>query len=267
MASSGDATQRGEPTGSPTGERILRSNVADWDTRATGGRPVGRPFDVAPTISDCYGHAWRQMWRYFWRLIVIGIVYFVLTAVLSGVLGGITGSMSASSPNGNPNVVVTGFVGLLSTLLSVFVSIPLSYGVAYVFVRAARDEPPQVSDLFEAFRSAYWPSIANAILLGIIVGLGYILFIIPGIILSIRLSFASFLVVDEHFGPWEAITESWRRTRGYSWTIIGMALLAIGISIVGLILLVIGIIPASLLIYLAFATLYTAATAHPRETL
>jgi membrane-anchored glycerophosphoryl diester phosphodiesterase (GDPDase) len=84
---------------------------------------------------------------------------------------------------------------------------------------------------------------------------------VPGIILSVRLSFVPFLVIDEGRGPVEALLESWRRTSGYGWTIFGAFLLGIVIFLVGLIILIVGSIPATMLIYLAFASLYAGVTA------
>ncbi len=90
---------------------------------------------------------------------------------------------------------------------------------------------------------------------------GFILLIVPGIILAVRLSFVPFLVIDEGRGPVEALIESWSRTSGYSWTILGAALQAVIIVIVGFIILIVGSIPATMLVYLAFASLYAAITA------
>jgi membrane-anchored glycerophosphoryl diester phosphodiesterase (GDPDase) len=99
-----------------------------------------------------------------------------------------------------------------------------------------------------------------------IIAIGFILLIVPGIVLAVRLAFVPFLVVDEGRGPVEALTESWNRTNGYSWTILGAAALAVVIILVGLVLLVVGSIPATMLAYLAFASLYAGVTARKAAT-
>ena len=64
----------------------------------------------------------------------------------------------------------------------------------------------------------------------VIVSLGTVLFIIPGIYLACRLSFTTFLVTDRKMEAIEAVKESWRLTDGHCWTVLLIALVAIPIS-------------------------------------
>lgn len=216
---------------------------------------TGFDLPASAGVSDCYSHAWKQLKRAFIPLLIVWLVSVVLSAVISGVGAGIGGVLDGMMDSESAT-----FSSLLSGLLQLLVGTPLSVGTAYVFLRAARGETPQVNDLFAAFRSTniWFSSIATIFLMGIIIGIGYVLLIIPGIFLTIKLSFAIFLVVDENLGPMAALRESWRRTAGHAWSIVGIALLAIPISIVGFILLLVGIIPASMLVALAFASIYVA---------
>jgi uncharacterized membrane protein len=102
------------------------------------------------------------------------------------------------------------------------------------------------------------------ILVTIVLVVGFIFLIVPGIFLAVRLAFVPFLVVDEGRGPVEALEESFRRTAGYSWTVFITGLLAMVVVIVGFILLVIGSIPATMLVSLAFASLDAGVTARKR---
>ena len=69
--------------------------------------------------------------------------------------------------------------------------------------------------------------------------IGLIFLIVPGIIIGIRLIFTWFLIIDKKSSAMVAIKDSWRMTKGYSWTIFGMALLAIPIVLIGFILLLV----------------------------
>ena len=154
--------------------------------------------------------------------------------------------------------------GLLSFLYQFLVVRPIIFGAAYAWLRAARGSKPEVNDLFLPFRRNYLGTVIAGLLWQLAIGIGLVLFIIPGLILAVRLAFVPFLVVDEGLGALEALSESWRRTSGYSWTIVGAWLVGIVAVFVGLLLLVIGSIPATMLVYLAFASLYAAATARQR---
>ncbi|HCC71773.1 MAG TPA: hypothetical protein DEQ09_11575 [Bacteroidales bacterium] len=97
--------------------------------------------------------------------------------------------------------------------------------------------------------------LANLIVFAIIM-IGFIMLIIPGIILSCRLAFVSYLVMDKKMEPITAVEESWRLTKGYGWTIFAMGLVSFFIIIFGLLMLIVGISPAIMWVSGAFATLY-----------
>lgn len=229
----------GTPPGAASGD-WLPSNVGTY-----GASPGGPGWP--PTVAGSYGHGWRQLWPNFWRLVLIGIVAVVIFYVPAGILG-VLGQRVA-------------FVGLLAGLYDLLVGVPLIYGAAYAVLRAARGQTPEVGDLFVPFERCYGASIGAAVLTSICTTIAFILLVIPGIIVGIRLSFVPFLVVDEGYRPVAALRESWQRTRGFSWTIFGMQLLGVVVSAVGVILLVIGVIPAAMWVYLSFAALFVAVTA------
>jgi uncharacterized membrane protein len=49
----------------------------------------------------------------------------------------------------------------------------------------------------------------------IIVGIGLVLFIIPGLILSVMFSLVPYLILDEKMGALEAVKASMQRTKGH----------------------------------------------------
>jgi len=203
---------------------------------------------IEPTVGNAYSHAWNVLKADFWSLLLIGFVAWLL--------GGAVGAVLNRGPSG----------GLVSTLYQYLIGTPIFYGAAYAWLRAVRGQRPELSDLFVPFRRSWVSCVLAQILLTIVVVVGLILLIVPGIFLAVRLSFVPFLVVDEGRGPVDAMTESFNRTAGHGWTIVGAALLAILVVIVGFILLIVGSIPATMLVYLAFASLYTAITVRKRAT-
>lgn len=199
---------------------------------------------IEPTIGGAYSHAWSILKADFWTLLLIGFVAWLLVGVIGSVIGRLGSAGSA-----------------VSFLYQILVATPISFGAAYAWLRAVRGLKPEVGDLFVPFQRNYISVVLAGVLLEIVVAVGFVLLIVPGIVLAVRLAFVPFLVVDEGLGAIQALQESWRRTSGYSWTLFGAALLAIVIVIVGLILLIVGTIPATMLVYLAFASLYAAITA------
>lgn len=202
---------------------------------------------LEPSIGAAYSHAWNILKADFWTLLLIGFVAWLLGGAIGGALGRIGGAG-----------------GAISTIYQILVGTPISFGAAYAWLRAVRGQKPEVADLFVPFQRNWISCVLAGLLWEIIILVGLVLLIIPGIFLAVRLSFVPFLVVDEGLGPVEALSESFRRTSGYGWTIFGAFILAIIVVIVGLILLIVGSIPATMLVYLAFASLFAAITAHKR---
>jgi uncharacterized membrane protein len=173
-------------------------------------------------------------------LLLIGIV-FVLISSVSWVF----------------RFAAVGLSPVLSLAYSILLTNPLGYGVAFAYLKAARGDELQVKDMFEAFRN-YWNAVLASLLVSVITIVGFVLFIIPGIIFACKLAFTPYLVVDRKMGVIEAVKESWRMTGGHAWKVFLIGLLAIPIGIAGLICFGVGIIVAIMWVTLAFASLYHA---------
>lgn len=234
-------TTSGEYPDSPQGER-LPSNVDSFGAASLGS--MASPAEAAPTIpieptvGAAFSHAWEVLKRDFGRLLLISFVAWLISAVL--------------------NVVLNAIFKEWSSLISLVIATPLYYGALGATLKAVRGQRPELSNIFVQYHTNWVRCVLTSLLLWVILCVGYILLVIPGVILTVRLSFAPLLVIDEHRGPFEAISESWRRTEGHFWTIFLSFLLSFVVIMVGLVLLLVGVIPATMLVYLAFASLYVA---------
>src|SRR5258708_2770596 len=163
----------------PPAGGVLPSNTASFGE--TGPATAG--LAIEPTIGGAYSHAWNILKADFWSLLLVGFVAWLLAGLVPSVLGRADGAGSG-----------------LSALYQILVSTPISFGAAYAWLRAVRGLKPQVSDLFVPFQRNYIGCVLAGLLLEVVLIVGYILLIVPGIILSVRLSFVPFLVVDEGRG-------------------------------------------------------------------
>jgi len=199
---------------------------------------------IDPTYSGAFSHGWQTMKKYFIELLVV-----ILVLILFSIPMGIVNSYLDTNSFGYF------FFTLFNIAYGIIVMGPISFGANWVFLKAARNEPFKTYDIFMAFQNIWNVVIAN-ILVGFIIGIGFVLLIIPGIIFACRLAFVCYIVMDQKLEPIEAIKKSWEMTRGYSWTIFGMAIASFFIAIAGIICLVVGIFPAIIWIEAAFASLY-----------
>jgi len=200
---------------------------------------------LVPGVSSSYGNAWRQLWKYFLELFLIGIIGFLI-GIPAGMGGWAQGVVAAA-----------GVLSFFGFVYSVLISGPVNYGVAFAYLKAARGDKLEIKDMFEAFKN-YWNAVLASLLVFVIVVIGLILLIVPGIIFACKLVFTPYLVVDRKMEVMEAIRESWRMTGGHAWKVFLIGLLAIPIGIAGLICFGVGIIVAIMWVTLAFASLYHA---------
>ena len=168
---------------------------------------------------------------------------YFLELFLIGILGFIIGVPAWIFESDRDVVATLTLLGVLGFIYGLLIANPTDYGVSFAFLKAARNDRPEIKDMFEAFNN-YWNAVLANILVGAIVVIGFILLIIPGIIFLCKLVFTPYLVVDRKMAVIEAVKESWRMTNGHAWKVFLLFLLAIPVSIAGLICFGVGIIPA-----------------------
>lgn len=212
----------------------------------------GEPLPVIGVMSS-YGHGWRQLWKHFLMLFLIGIIAGVISTP-GHVMSNAEFLKSIGQRIGGAGAAASVF---LSFAYSILLTKPISYGVAFASLQAARNEPLDIRDMFEAFHN-YWNAVLSALLVSVIVGIGFVLLIVPGIIFACKLAFTPYLVVDRFMTVTEAIKESWRMTTGHAGKVFLIGLLGIPLGIAGLLFCFVGIIISIMWIRMAFASLYHA---------
>ena len=276
-------------SGPESGERVLPSNVASWSSpefsapppsRAVGtppplgvgtypssraawgyGRtPVDPPLPVViePTVGGVYGHAWATVRHRFWGLFFVGLVATIIGGLISAAINGIGALLTGATDLQLFSVTAQ----LLGQALGTW---PIWAGVQFANLQTVRSGRAEIDDIFEPYRRGLLNVIVAQFVTTTLVVAAFAFLVVPGIVVGLRLSFVTLLVVDEGFGPIEAIRESWRRTSGFGWTLLGIGLVAIPVVLVGLLALIVGVIPAVMVIALTIPTMFAAVTeAHGR---
>lgn len=197
------------------------------------------------TISGSYAYAWQQIWKYF--------LYFFVVALIVGIAESPSGVFSESEFENGPLTVLL----LIFGTAYMFLLLPvIKYGGDLIFLRGIRNEKMDITELFAGFRENYVSIILANLITFSLIGIGFVFLIIPGIILAVRLSFVSLLVMDKKMEPIAAIEKSWEMTKGHGWKIFGMFLLAIPVFIGGLIFCVVGVFVSIIWISAAFKAMY-----------
>ena len=126
---------------------------------------------LVPGVGSSYGNGWGKLWKYFLELLVIGII---------GAIIGIPFGMSGWARDAVGTATILGVLGFIYNILVVG---PTDYGVSFAYLKAARSDKLEISNMFEAFRN-YWNAVLANLLVGVIVFIGFVLLIIPGIIFA-----------------------------------------------------------------------------------
>jgi hypothetical protein len=149
-------------------------------------------------------------------LVGAAIVVFVIVGLVSGLLQNAGGVI----------------LGLLAGIVRL-VGYALFTGFVVRLVQDVRDgrRDQTVGDLFSSAAPAILSLIVFGILWGIGVGIGFILLIIPGLILITFWSVGAPAIVIEDAGPIEAFGRSWRLVRGDAWSVFAALLVILLIVI------------------------------------
>lgn len=128
-------------------------------------------------------------------------------------------------------------------------------GYLAVLIRHYRGERIVFDDLFSL--DSRWISFAFlALIKGIFIFLGLVLFIVPGVYLAIRWMFAELLVIDQGMKPMEALRRSRAMTQGHGWGLLWFAFVCSLIVVAGFFLFVVGAAAAAVVVNLALLKIY-----------
>lgn len=202
----------------------------------------------APDVGSCYGHGFGKLKEHFLELLAVALLVIVLA---------IPFCLLCLADDVFPFGGLFGGVALLYGLIVIG---PAEYGVAFASLKSARGVRPQVKDVFVPLQN-YLNVVVAFLLVEVIVGIGFLLLIVPGIIFACKLAFVPYLVVERKLDPAEAIRESWRMTKGHAVDIFLIGLLAIPIFIAGGLIIGVGAIVAVIWIRLALASMYYSVSA------
>jgi uncharacterized membrane protein len=183
----------------------------------------------------------RRPWFFVGATLVIFLLYIVAGALTATIDYALTGDTENHSGVGS---ILDWLIGTL-----------ISMGVVAFYLKA-HDNPEQVTLSALWHPHPYWSYLAATVLVGLVIVLGLLLLIVPGIIFGLMFMFTSFIVIDRALGPIDAMKESKRITSGYRWRLLGFILLLALINLAGVIALVVGLLVTVPVTSIAFANAY-----------
>jgi hypothetical protein len=135
-------------------------------------------------------------------------------------------------------IPVVGFV-------AIFINPVLFGGLMYTFTRRIRGDVPSVGDAFSGFSLAFLQLGLAGLVSALLICVGLLLCVLPGIYLAVGYTFALPLVIDKKYDFWAAMEVSRRVVHKQWWTLFGLLIVAFLINVVGILACFVGWIVAA----------------------
>ncbi|GIK84307.1 MAG: hypothetical protein BroJett025_09290 [Patescibacteria group bacterium] len=191
-------------------------------------------------ISDSFRSAW-EIFKKEWIVVYAVQLLPIVVAIVYNMLISETNENSAFA-----------MIWGLAYLVIQFI---VSMGVIKAYVELIRGKKVTMDMITSVAPKAINFIVAQILMMLIIFG-GFLLFIIPGIIFSIKFMFTPYLIVDKGMGPIEALKASAKMTDGVKWDIFGFMAATVVLMYSGILALFVGLIVTIPIGTLAYVILY-----------
>jgi len=197
------------------------------------------------SIKTLFNGAWAD-YKKTWKLFILIGIIFMLVGLASNLAIGI--DPYTGLPQGSP------IIGILGWALQMF----LGLGFIRFLLHIVDGKKYELEDIFKGPQSVmHLVSFAVVtVLYGSIVGLGTLLFVVPGLIALVGLTFAQYIVAEQKAGIFESFQHSWSMTEGSRWKIFWLMIVIVLFNILGVLALGVGLLITIPVTYLISAHLY-----------
>ena len=210
---------------------------------------LSRGYDYS--ITQLIGEAWQLISGTKGIIFAGFVVFYLVMFVASFIIGLVFGIFGALSDN----MVLAIVVQFATSILATAVAYPFLAGVSMIGIRRAAGQPFSFNDIFSYFGRTV-PLLITAILMMILIYIGFFLLILPGIYLSVAYMLAMQLVVERNLSPWQALEASRKALSQHWFKAFGLFLLLGLIVAVSIIPLGIGLVWSVPLFVVATGVLY-----------
>jgi hypothetical protein len=170
------------------------------------------------TVGGILGESWRLYTKFFTRFFVVALIVFLIVNLFNALLGWVIGTGSG----------VATLVALITTVVSLVGTFWLQGALVYAVedVRDGRIDS-SIGELFERVQPYLWTLIGAGLLAGLGIAIGFILLIVPGLILLTWWCLITPVIVLEGKRVGESFSRSRELVRGHGWTVFGIVIISV----------------------------------------
>jgi uncharacterized membrane protein len=204
-----------------------------------------RKIDIGESLSL----GWEKTKQYFWPLTGL-LVAMIVLQVATNYIGDGQGFNYSAEPKEFSGTMMIG------SLLSMVIGVIFSAAMIRMGLDILDDKYQGFTQSFSLPVSAYVNTFLGTVLYYIVVFLGFLLLIFPGLYLALRYQFYSEFIVDRNVGVFESFRLSAQATKGKKLSLFAFSLVIGIVNVIGLILLGVGLLATIPLTYLAYLAVY-----------
>jgi len=154
--------------------------------------------------------------------------------------------------------LLTGLIGVVPYVgpcLSIVVGGTLMVGIFRAILGMLAGTPPTIEMIFGGF-DRFGQAFLAYLVYSILVTIGLVLLIVPGIILMIMWMFVTPILAETNLDFWPAMQASAKLTGGYRWNLFCLGLASFCVLLLGFLCCCIGVVVAQAVVFTSFALVY-----------
>ncbi len=159
-----------------------------------------------PTAGTMLSKAWSLFQNRLNALLTVTIIGMLIIFVIGFIFGG-----SSFFATGRSHTALLGIGGLITSIVAIIIGV-IQQGALITVV--ASDHPITWQDAYRAGSKRFWALLGAALLVGIAVVIGFVLFVIPGVILAVWFCVTAFCLMLENKGIMDSIKQSKAYVKG-----------------------------------------------------
>lgn len=179
-----------------------------------------------------------------WQAVQLNITTFIILALVPAALAIIVMIMAlipaiSGTDAGTASAIFLAAVGLFVVFV---IALMIAPAITLTQLDSVIGKKREAKDAFDDGKKFVLRYIALGILCVIVITIGFILFIIPGILALFFLSLAPYILIDKNVSAIDAMKHSYELTKEYWKPVLALAVVNVAISVVGVVPFIGGII-------------------------
>ncbi len=187
--------------------------------------------------------------QYGWDTVKNNLGFFIIIMIIAGVIN--------SVPESIANILEkkSSFLSFIVSSAGWVLWMIVQMGLIKITLKFINNEKAEFNDLFAHYH-LFFNYIIGSIIYGVLVSVGLMLFVVPGVWVALKFQFYSYYIVDKEMGPIDALKKSAELTDGIKMDLLVLGLALLGINFIGAIAFGIGLLITVPITMLAYVYVY-----------